>query len=70
MHAPHVDVVVYRYASVHASARLSATLTVHLERPGYPSPLTPRFQVTRDVETLWARYEGCRRGREPLTTMA
>ncbi len=40
------------------------------ERARYPDPPDPTFKITPDVETLWARYEGYRRGREPLTAMA
>jgi hypothetical protein len=43
---------------------------VHVERARYPDPPDATFKITPDVETLWARYEGCRHGKEPLSAMA
>jgi hypothetical protein len=45
------------------------SVTVRVGRKQYPPP--PRqFQVSPDVETLWQRYEGYLRGKEPLPAMA
>jgi len=57
-------------AAVTARATATGSLTVRVERARSPDPPDPTFKITPDVETLWARYEGYRRGREPLTAMA
>lgn len=45
----------------------TATLTKHL--PKYPGPPTG-FVASPNVETLWHRWEGYQKGREPLQAMA
>jgi hypothetical protein len=47
----------------------AASAKLHVARATYPSPST-RFRVSPDVETLWQRYQGYRKGREPLLSMA
>jgi hypothetical protein len=47
----------------------SGSATVHMTRHQYPKP--PKlFRVSPEVETLWQRYEGYRKGQEPLLAMA
>lgn len=42
---------------------------LHAIRGKYPDP-PQQFRFTPDVETLWNRYEGYRKGQEPLLAMA
>lgn len=42
---------------------------VHVTQPKYPDP-PQGFVVSPDVETMWNRYEGYQRAREPLASMA
>jgi hypothetical protein len=54
-------------ATIRASAYLRAT--AHARRHEYPRPPSS-FVASPDVETMWQRYNGYRRGREPLPAMA
>ena len=60
-------------AVVHGSPlRLEVTISEAvptLSPADYPSPPS-RLKITPDVQTLYDRYMGYRRGKEPLTTMA
>jgi hypothetical protein len=60
--------VVAALVGVSASASVG-TLKVHITRRNYPQP-PGAFVVTPDVETMWRRYAGHQRGREPLLSMA
>lgn len=46
-----------------------SAVTLRVSRGSYPHPPTV-FRVNPDVETLWRRYQGYRKGREPLPSMA
>ena len=59
---------------IHASggavvALRGSAVTVHVGRGKYSEPPT-RYRATPDVETLWQRFEGYRKGLEPLLSMA
>jgi hypothetical protein len=64
---PGTGVVIYAKAAMAAAGALTAT--GHVTRRQYPDP-PDKFVVSPDVETMWYRYEGYLRGREPLATMA
>jgi hypothetical protein len=57
------------HASAISAAAVIGSLTVRVTRREYPEPPT-LFRVSRDVETLWQRYQGYVDGREPLPSMA
>ena len=52
-----------------AMATAVGNVTLHVSRGMYPEPPTV-FRINPDVETLWQRYQGYRRGHEPLPSMA
>lgn len=51
------------------TASESATLCIPRSRSKYPEPPN-HFRLSADVETLWQRYQGYCKGREPLQAMA
>lgn len=63
---------------VHATAfvgAVGATMTlgsvsVNVSRAQYPAPPPPTFRLGPDAESILARYDGYRNGREPLQSMA
>ncbi len=57
------------HADATFAARASFAASAHVTKPQYPGPPSG-FAVSPDVETMWARYEGYRAGREPLASMA
>ena len=65
--------VVHAESGSYVIHRLSVGLTdeasLHVFRVNYP-PAPAGFEVSPDVETMWYRYDGYRRRREPLASMA
>ena len=60
------------YQAVMGIARMEMSglpVTLHITWGLYPKP-PGLFRVSPDVETLWQRYEGYRKGQEPLLAMA
>lgn len=58
-----------RQVVTEGSVYLKAEVRLRIKPGRYPAP-PQNFSVTPDVETLWTRYEGYLRGREPLLAMA
>ena len=65
---PGTGQVVYAKALMGAVG-LMDNVTVHVTRRRYPEPPSG-FIASPDVETMWGRYEGYLKGREPLAAMA
>ncbi|MGA2328491.1 MAG: hypothetical protein ABSH05_19615 [Bryobacteraceae bacterium] len=56
-------------STIHATLHLDGTVVVHVTRREYPAP--PQcFVASPDVETMWCRFQGYLKGREPLAAMA
>lgn len=58
------------FASSHGVAVVSGTATAHVTRVNYPSPPPDTFRLNPDAESILARSQGYRDGREPLPSMA
>ena len=56
-------------ARAFGTAEAFGTLTVRATRRQYPAPPAD-FILSPDVESMWRRFEGYLRGREPLPSMA
>jgi len=57
------------HARAFGSVTAFGTLTVRASRRQYPEPPAD-FTLSPDVESMWRRFEGYLRGREPLLSMA
>jgi hypothetical protein len=60
-------------SSIHTMATRGAggRFVLRAVRDAYPTPPNPEhFTASPDVETLWGRYEGYKKGQEPLLAMA
>ena len=55
---------------VSSSIGLSMTAIEHVVRHQLPMPPPTGFELNDFVENMWGRYEGYKRGREPLAAMA
>lgn len=64
--------VVHGAAYIVGSGLVTATGTasVHIGYVAYPAPSPPTFRLNPDAESILARYQGYRDGREPLPSMA
>ncbi len=49
---------------------MSGTVSVHISNTAYPTPPPPAFRLSPDAESILARYQGYRDGREPILSMA
>jgi hypothetical protein len=49
---------------------MTGSVSVHVSRAQYPAPPPPTFRLSPDAESILARYDGYRNGREPLQSMA
>lgn len=58
------------YVVVAGTVMATGTATVHVTRSTYPAPPPPTFCLNPDAESVLARYQGYRDGREPLQAMA
>ena len=65
--APGVAVIFGAAATIQCAGSISAVGTVSLK--SYP-PVPYNFRAAPDVITLWTRFEGLKKGREPLASMA